>query len=576
MSQQGTKDKAKHFYRASAADFMKIPGSPVAYWISTTILSLFDKPPIGDLFFSEGPCKTGNDDVFLRFHWEVQQEEIGPDSKWCLCSKGGVHRKYYGNVEHVIKWDVDARNHYKKDRISRITSEHVWDEEGVTWSIISSESGFSFRLLPVGVKFNSVSPTIFASNNLDSLSRGVLAFLNSSVASSILSILNPTLALNVGNVLSLPVIPISKAAANLERILEISIMDWDSYETSFNFESLPLLDINYKSSLRVDFQRLRECWQGLIFEVKNLEEANNSLFIDSYGLQYELTSEVPLREITLTSNPYHCYGSKRTEDEYVTLLSCDTIRELVSYAVGCMMGRYSLDKPGLILASQGETLQDYREQIPAPKFAPDENAILPLTDQEWFPDDATNRFREFVRVVWGDEHLQENLDFVAESLCLHAIKSKRGESALDTIRRYLSTQFCKDHLRTYKKRPIYWLFSSGKHKAFECLVYLHRYNESTLARMRTEYVIPLSAKLKAYAEKLEQDKDASTSTAETKRLEKEVATLHKQQTELAEFDEKLRHYADQRISLDLDDGVKVNYGKFGDLLAEVKAVTGQK
>jgi type II restriction/modification system DNA methylase subunit YeeA len=240
------------------------------------------------------------------------------------------------------------------------------------------------------------------------------------------------------------------------------------------------------------------------------------------------------------------------------------------------MGRFSLDKPGLILANQNQNLKDYLDQVKAPRFLPDDDGIVPINDQEWFADDATNRFREFVRVVWGDEHLQENLDFVAESLCLHAIKPKRGESAMDTIRRYLSTQFYKDHLRTYKKRPIYWLFSSGKHKAFECLVYLHRYNEGTLARMRTEYVIPLSAKLNAYAEKLEQDKEASTSAAETKRLEKEIATLHKQQVELAEFDEKLRHYADQRISLDLDDGVKVNYGKFGDLLAEVKAVTGEK
>ena len=189
---------------------------------------------------------------------------------------------------------------------------------------------------------------------------------------------------------------------------------------------------------------------------------------------------------------------------------------------------------------------------------------------------ATNRYREFIRVVWGEEHLQQNLDFVAESLCLHAIKPKKGEASLDTIRRYLSTQFYKDHLRTYKKRPIYWLFSSGKHKAFECLVYLHRYNEGTLARMRTEYVIPLTAKLSTYAAKLENDVEASTSTAEKKSLEKELTTLHNQQAELATFDETLRHYADQRISLDLDDGVKVNYGKFGDLLAEVKAVTGDK
>ena len=283
-----------------------------------------------------------------------------------------------------------------------------------------------------------------------------------------------------------------------------------------------------------------------------------------------------MAEVTLSRNPHYQFGPHKSTEELNTLFRSDVIAELLSYSIGCMMGRYSVDRPGLIIASQGETLHDYLNQIPEPQFAPDHDAILPLTDQEWFTDDATNRFREFVRVVWGEDHLQENLDFVAESLCLHAIKSKRGESPLDTIRRYLSTQFFKDHLRTYRKRPIYWLFSSGKHKAFECLVYLHRYNESTLARMRTEYVIPLSAKLNTYAEKLEQDKDASTSAAETKRLEKEIATLHKQQAELAEFDEKLRHYADQRIGLDLDDGVKMNYGKFGDLLAEVKAVTGQK
>jgi type II restriction/modification system DNA methylase subunit YeeA len=293
-----------------------------------------------------------------------------------------------------------------------------------------------------------------------------------------------------------------------------------------------------------------------------------------------MTPCISLKEITLTCNPHYRYGGNRSEEELETLLQCDTLKELVSYAIGCMMGRYSLDKPGLILASQGETLRDYFARIPDPNFAPDENAIIPLTDQEWFPDDATNRFRDFVSTAWGEDHLQENLDFVAESLCLHAIKPSSqkggGEAALDTIRRYLSMQFYKDHLRTYKKRPIYWLFSSGKQKAFECLVYLHRYNESTLAEMRTDYVIPLTTKLASYVEKLEQDKEASASAAEAKRIEKELSKLHKQQAELNTFDEKLRHYADQRIALDLDDGVKVNYGKFGDLLAEVKDVTGVK
>ena len=294
-----------------------------------------------------------------------------------------------------------------------------------------------------------------------------------------------------------------------------------------------------------------------------------------YSLEKEVEPEVSYNKISLNGNPHYRYGGNRSEEELETLLQCDTLKELVSYAIGCMMGRYSLDKPGLILASQGEAVRDYLAHIPEPSFAPDDNAIIPLTDQEWFPDDATNRFRNFVRTAWGDEHLQENLDFVAESLCLHAIKPKKGEAALETIRRYLSTQFFKDHLRTYKKRPIYWLFSSGKQKAFECLVYLHRYNESTLAEMRTDYVIPLTTKLASYVEKLEQDKDASTSAAEAKAIEKELSKLYKQQTELNTFDEKLRHYADQRISLDLDDGVKVNYGKFGDLLAEVKQVVGK-
>jgi len=249
------------------------------------------------------------------------------------------------------------------------------------------------------------------------------------------------------------------------------------------------------------------------------------------------------------------------------------------------MGRYSLDREGLVYAHAGnQGFAELAAEGAYKTFPADDDGILPLTDQEWFSDDATNRFREFVRTVWAgpegataqeqSQLLQENLNFVAASLCLHAIKAKSGESALDTIRRYLSTQFYKDHLKTYKKRPIYWLFSSGKHKAFECLVYLHRYNEGTLARMRTEYVIPLTAKLSTYANKLEQDIDASTSTAEKKALEKQLATLHNQQAELATFDEKLRHHADLRITLDLDDGVKVNYGKFGDLLAEVKAVTG--
>lgn len=302
--------------------------------------------------------------------------------------------------------------------------------------------------------------------------------------------------------------------------------------------------------------------------MKSLEKENNLLFIGAYGLADEIIPEVPIEQITLTVNPSYRYGGDLTEDEKSDRFREDTMKELVSYSIGCMMGRYSLDEPGLIYAHSGnEGFDPTRYQ----NFKADDDGIIPLTDKEWFSDDAANRLEEFIATAWDAAHLEENLGFLADNL-----SPKKGESSRETIRRYLCDSFYKDHTQTYKKRPIYWLFTSGKQKAFQCLVYLHRYNEGTLARMRTQYVIPLTAKLAAHVNKLEQDKDASTSTPEIKKLEKEIATLHKQQAELSTFDEKLRHYADQRITLDLDDGVKVNYGKFGDLLADVKAITGDK
>ena len=242
--------------------------------------------------------------------------------------------------------------------------------------------------------------------------------------------------------------------------------------------------------------------------------------------------------------------------------------ELVSYAIGCMMGRYCLDEPGLIYAHSGNAGFDASRYN---TFPADSDGIVPLTDNEWFDDDACHRFIEFLSTAWDATHLEENLTFLAGNL-----SHKKNGSSSETLRHYLCDSFFKDHLQTYKNRPIYWLFSSGKQKAFQCLVYLHRYNEGTLARMRTEYVIPLQGMIASRVRQLEGDIDTTTSTAHRKRLEKEQATLVRQHSELRGFDEKLRHYADQRIGLDLDDGVKANYGKFGDLLAEVKTVAGAK
>ena len=328
----------------------------------------------------------------------------------------------------------------------------------------------------------------------------------------------------------------------------MSRLDWNSFETSWGFKAFAVC--RHKANTLKHSQEAAdaECYDR-IRQMKALEEENNRLFIDVYGLQDEFAPEVPDEQITL-------YRPDREEDT----------KRLLSYAIGCMMGRYSLDKPGLIYAHSGN--KDFNPSN-YKTFAADQDGIIPLTDTAWFDDDAANRVIEFIGVAWPKEHLEEDLKFIAESL-----GPNKGEQPRDTIRRYLATDFFKHHLSMYKKRPIYWLFSSGKQRAFQCLVYLHRYNEGTLSRMRTEYVIPLQGKMSARIEQLAGDIAAATSTAFRSKLTKERDKLIKQKAELQGFDEKLRHYADLRISLDLDDGVKVNYGKFGDLLAEVKAVTG--
>lgn len=355
----------------------------------------------------------------------------------------------------------------------------------------------------------------------------------------------------------------------ISSIIEKSKLDWDAYETSWDFTQLPLLHPDHhQPSLPETYKTLRTHWQEMTDEMKRLEEENNRIFIDAYGLSGELTPDVSLKEITLTCNPHYRYGGDKTQDELETLLLTDTMKELISYSIGCMMGRYSLAEPGLVYAHSGNEGFDPARYG---DFPTDDDGIVPLTDREWFDDDATRRFEEFIKTAWPQQKLRENLAFIAEAL-------KKGGSGdpLTTIRTYLTRQFYKDHLKTYKKRPIYWLFSSGKLKAFECLVYLHRYNEGTLSRMRMEYVTPLQSRMAARIDQLDGDIEAATSTPDKKRLQTEKDKLVRQLEELHSFDEQLRHYADQRITLDLDDGVKVNYGKFGPLLADVPAICGKK
>lgn len=588
------------FFRASAFDFKNIPDTPIAYWVGESTLNGFKKfDSLGSMLKVKQGLATTDNNRFIRFWYEIKFPDLnryalsrkGAEEskyKWFPIDKGGGFRKWYGNNDSIVNWENDGREikaninqkyPYLKgnpDFVAKNSNEYF--KPGITWGKVTS-GAFSCRFSDRGSIFSDAGMKVIIEDESISYYLGMLS---SKCFSHFLSCLSETLNFEAGNIARIPTHP-AFALASVTLLLNLSKADWDSYETSWDFTTLPLLHSDYGHKLQGSYEQLRAQWQENTLEMQRLEEENNRIFIEAYGLDDELTPDVPLNEITLTCNPHYRYRlGKQWDDasevernaELERQLQSDTICELISYIIGCMMGRYSIDQPGLILASQGETLKDYLQRVPNPRFMPDDDAIVPLTDQEWFGDDATHRVREFVRTVWGEQHLQENLDFIAESLCLSAMRPRKGESSLDCIRRYLSTQFYKDHMRTYKKRPIYWLFSSGKLKAFECLVYLHRYNEGTLARMRTEYVIPLTAKLHSYTERLENEKANSTSTADTRRLEKEIDQLHKQQAELAAFDEQLRDFADQRIQLDLDDGVKVNYGKFGNLLSEVKSITG--
>ena len=579
------------FYRASAEGFRKIPGSLIAYWLSDKMLNLFQLKRLDEVADVKMGMRTGDNARFLREWFEVASGHVGLNytnaedarnsgKKWFPHQKGGDNRRWYGVQEYFVNWENDGeeiknlvRHIYPElgDNLSwKITNEPFFFGEAAGWTALTTGS-FSLRYYPAGFVFDTKGQRMFPR---DTSMSHLMAMMNSKPVHHCLQVLCPTLDFTAGPVggtpfLDLPderSIALSKTST---RLIELSRADWDAYETSWDFTRLSLLaPDHHQPSLKQTYTTLRAHWQGRTDEMQRLEEQNNCLFIDAYDLTDELTPEVPPREITLTCNPHYRYRGDLSDADREARLRADTVREMISYVIGCMMGRYCLSEPGLTYADAGNEGFDSTHYG---TFPADDDGIVPITDTEWFPDDATARFDEFLKIAWPPEAINKNLEFVANSL-----SQKKGESSTDTVRRYLSSGFYKDHLQTYKNRPIYWLFSSGKQRAFECLVYLHRYNEGTLARMRTEYVIPLQSLIRSRIEHLVEDIQAATSTSNRKKLEKEREKLLKQQDELRSFDEELRHYADMRISIDLDNGVKVNYGKFGTLLAERKRVTGEK
>lgn len=543
--------------------FTSIPGTPLAYWVSEQVLRHFRSGhSLSDFGEARRGLQTGDGPRFVRLWHEVdasctalntmdRTSVSSSGARWVLFNNGGDFRKWYGNVEHVVLWANNGAD-IKATAKAIVPNEHHYFNEAISWSRVSAGKT-AFRLVRGGILPGDSGPCVFTQAPKDIL----IGVLNTSTIRVFLEILVPTLTFLTGDIERLPIAPDfddtrwREVGAKAKQCVSLAQQDWDSQEASWGFGRYPLLNYAEESStLRESWERHHQSQQRALAEMARLERDLNELVAVLYELTAHITAEVAPADITL-----HCSESG---------IEC---RNLLSYAIGCMMGRYSLDNEGLIYAHSGNQGFDPSHYT---KFPADDDGIIPVTEAPWFDDDAANRFERFVKTAWPAETLDENLAFVAESL-----GAKKSETPRETVRRYFAGDFYKHHLQTYKNRPIYWLFSSGKQGAFEALVYLHRYNEGTLSRMRTEYVVPLLGKMNGRLGMLADVIAKATSTKQRKDAEKEKDKLAKQLAELQAFDDKLRHYADQRITLDLDDGVRVNYGKFGDLLADVKKVCGK-
>lgn len=569
MSEATQNNECGWFFRASASDFQRVPGSPIAYWVSECTLACFDNTTLmQEITPPKKGIDTGKNDLFLRFWYEVlpihsdlefKERSLDNTSKWYRYNKGGSYRKWYGNNEYVVLWEKDGEA-IKDFPGSTIRNELFLRKMCLTWSDVTS-SKFGARFSGCGAIHDNSGPCAFGSLSDIKLSLG---FLCSYLSSHFLSILNPTLHYQIGNVASLPIRSGDNSSVTdiVDNAIALSKQDWDSYETSWDFEKSPLLrSVNRAVPIYNTYEHLRSHWQGITETMQHFEEKNNRIFIEAYGLQDELTSEILLNEITLTCNPHYRYNGEKTEDELEALLLADTMKEFMSYAVGCMFGRYSLNKPGLVLANQGDTTKDYISQIPEPSFHPDEDNVIPILDGEWFIDDIAERFRKFLKVTFGDEHYEENLKFLEDAI---------GKD----IRKYFLRDFYTDHVKRYKKRPIYWLFSSPK-GSFNALIYMHRYRPDTASIVLNDYLREFRTKLISRREHLEAISISSSAAKieKTKAL-KEIEKLKKIIVELDDFErDTLYPLATQNIEIDLDDGVKVNYPKFGKALKKVPGLS---
>ena len=532
-----------YFYETNKENFSKIPGSPIAYWVSWKIREIFSTSKLlKDIAEPKQGIATADNGKFLRLwfecatntlflHCSSHEESANSDCKWYPYNKGGNFRKWYGNNDYVVNWKKDGRD-LKKFKSAVLRNPSYFFRECISWSLISSGS-IAFRYKPKGHLFDVAGMSCFVNqDNLDYL----LALNNSCLINQFMLVLAPTINYQVGNIANIPVIIDNEKKIIIDNIVKsnvfISKIDWDSFEISWDFARQPLVKDICNGLISDAFVEWLKFTKKQFALLKANEEELNHIFIDIYGLQDELTPEVEDKDVTV----------RKAE------LQRD-IRSFISYAVGCMFGRYSLDVDGLAYAGGEWSDSKYRT------FKPDVDNIIPITDEEYFEDDVVGLLVAFVKKVYGAETLEENLDFIANAL------GNRGNTSRQIIRNYFLNDFFNNHCKIYQKRPIYWLFDSGKADGFKALIYMHRYDENTIGNLRVDYLHKMQRIYEREIIRMQETIDNSTNAREVAEAEKRKDKLTKQLKEAMEYDVKIAHLALARIAIDLDDGVKVNYEK---------------
>ena len=536
--------------------FSKIPGTPLAYWKSTAFLELFSNLNLGSYLFSDGQILTGNNAKYLRAIWEVSNIKI-QNKEWKLHTKGGAFRKWYGNIDTVVDWSTTAIEHYKKDPTARILSEKYWDNTGIVWNGTCDPNRFGARILQAQESFNKAAPGVFLKDSRDK-EYYYLGLINSVVGSDIMTAFNSSLYRSVADVLKIPVIKdnVQVVSELVKQCIECAKEDWDSFEVSWDFKRHPLIpsvpcisksDVSDRKE-EILIEEKYQSWErettARFERVHRNEEELNRIFINMYAMQDELIPSVSSSNVTI-----------RKAD-----LKRD-IKSLISYSVGCMFGRYSLDADGVCYAGNAKWDSSLYKT-----FIPDCDNIIPICDDEYFNDDIVDKFITFVGAVYGKGTLEPNLRFIAEAL------GGKG-SARKVIRQYFINDFFSDHCNTYSvigsgKRPIYWLFSSGKKNGFKALVYMHRYQPDLLARIRTDYIHEQQERYRTQIQLLE-GMVRGASSSEKAKLNQQMFKLKDQASEIQLYEEKIHHLADQMININLDDGVKANYSKFQEVLERI-------